>query len=83
MPTSQHERKEQMRKLTISLARRIVSSLLAFRRPTPGGPIAFHQIAQPVVPRYLWPRESVFQPPRFALGIRAAPQVLFYFRGAE
>ena|SRR5215211_8349490 len=38
--------------------------------PLPVGRLPFHQIGQPAVPRYLCPRESVFQPPLFALGIR-------------
>ena len=36
----------------------------------PPGRFPFHQIGQPLMPRYLWPLEQVFQPPLLALGIR-------------
>ena len=36
----------------------------------PPGRFRFHQIGQPLIPRYLWPLEQVFQPPLLALGIR-------------
>ena len=29
----------------------------------------FHQMGHPRLPRYLWPLEQVFQPPRFSFGI--------------
>jgi len=35
----------------------------------PPGRFRFHQIGQPLIPRYLWPLEQVFQPPLLALGI--------------
>src|SRR5262245_47462214 len=35
----------------------------------PPGRFPFHQIGQPLMPRYLWPLEQVFQPPRLVLGI--------------
>src|SRR5580704_10296167 len=35
----------------------------------PPGRFPFHQVGHPRLPRYLWPLEQVFQPPRFAFGI--------------
>jgi hypothetical protein len=35
----------------------------------PPGRFPFHQVEHPRLPRYLWPLEQVFQPPRFAFGI--------------
>jgi pimeloyl-ACP methyl ester carboxylesterase len=41
------------------------------------GRLPFHQIGQPLVPRYLSPRESVFQPPLFArVGVGGTAVVL-------
>src|SRR5580692_3993962 len=34
----------------------------------PPGRFPFHQVGHPRLPRYLWPLEQVFQPPRFAFG---------------
>lgn len=41
----------------------------------PPGRFPFHQVGHPRLPRYLWPLEQVFQPPRFAFGI-ASPRAL-------
>jgi hypothetical protein len=35
----------------------------------PPGRFPFHQMGHPRLPRYLWPLEQVFQPPRFSFGI--------------
>src|SRR5215472_16627758 len=35
----------------------------------PPGRFPFHQIGQPLMPRYLWPLEQVFQRPMLVLGI--------------
>src|SRR5262249_7750617 len=35
----------------------------------PPGRFPFHQIGQPLMPRYLWALEQVFQPPMLVLGI--------------
>ena len=35
----------------------------------PPGRFPFHQVGHPRLPRYLWPLEQVFQPPRFAFRI--------------
>ena len=38
-------------------------------RSPPVARLAFHQRGQPPGPRYLWPREQVFHPPRLARGM--------------
>ncbi len=35
----------------------------------PPGRLPFHQVGQPPGPRYAWPREQVFHPPRFGFGM--------------
>jgi hypothetical protein len=55
-----------------------IMPLFRFRHPPllipsalfdPPGRFPFHQVGHPRLPRYLWPLEQVFQPPRFAFGI--------------
>ena len=44
-------------------------ALIAGLRTPPAARLRFHQVGQPPGPRYLWPREQVFQPPRLAMGM--------------
>src|SRR5215467_1072147 len=46
----------------------------------PPGRFPFHQIGQPLMPRYLWPLEQVFQPPMLFLGILFLWLECFSFR---